>query len=270
MSDRRITRLYVDQNLDRDRAPLTDKETKYLGSVLRLKRGDRVLAFNGRGRERIATIASLARAGGELALLDHVEPLPESSLALTIVQALPKTDAMDFVVQKATELGVRALWPTTSDFSVVKLGAERAARRAAHWRRVAQSACEQCGRHSPPEIEPVRPLATCLDDIPADSLKIVLDPRAEHALSSLERPDADVFVLIGPEGGFSEADLARAVDRGFQRMRLGPRTMRAETAAIAVAALLQAQWGDMGQHREKRGQSPFSNAGDSTRNEKGL
>src|SRR5690606_32206109 len=205
MSDRRITRLYLDCDLGGDRAVLTERETKYLGSVLRLKRGDHVLAFNGRGQERFATIASLGRGHGELALLDFVEPLPESKLALTLVQALPKTEAMDLVVQKATELGVRALWPVTSDFSVVRLEPERAERRALHWRRVAQSACEQCGRHRPPDINPVQPLAESLEAMPETSTRIVLDPRAAQPLSRAEPLAGELFLLIGPEGGFSEA-----------------------------------------------------------------
>jgi len=245
MSDRRITRLYLDRDLGADRAPLTERETKYLGSVLRLKRGDHVLAFNGRGQERFAAIASLARAQGELALLDFVDPLPESKLALTLVQALPKTEAMDLVVQKATELGVRALWPVTSDFSVVRLDPERAERRAVHWRRIAQSACEQSGRHRPPEIRAVQPLAQCLEQIPTDSTRIVLDPRADAPLSSAEPPTGDLFLMIGPEGGFSEADLERIERHGVRRMRLGPRTLRAETAAIAAAGIAQALWGDL-------------------------
>ena len=245
MSDRRITRLYLDRDLGGDRAPLTERETKYLGSVLRLKRGDRVLAFNGRGQERYGAIASLGRSNGELELFDFVDPLPESKLALTLVQALPKTEAMDLVVQKSTELGVRALWPVTSDFSVVRLDPERAERRALHWQRVAQSACEQCGRHRPPDIGPVRPLTECLAAMPETSTRIVLDPRAARPLSSAEPPTAELFLLIGPEGGFSEADLARIERHGVTRMRLGPRTMRAETAAIVAAGLAQALWGDL-------------------------
>lgn len=252
MSDRRITRLYVDRDLGLDRVPLTEKETRYLGTVLRLRRGDRVLAFNGRGQERHATIASLSKAEGELELLDHVEPLPESSLPLTLVQGLPKMEAMDLVVQKTTELGVRALWPVTSDFSVVKLDAERAAKRVGHWRRVAQSACEQSGRHRPPAIEPVRALPACLDEIPGESVRIVLDPRADAPPSSLPPPDgAAVFLLVGPEGGFSDADLALARAHGFVGVRLGPRTLRAETAAIVGVGLLQALWGDLGGSRDR-------------------
>lgn len=246
MPDRRIPRLYLDCDLGKERAPLTDREAKYLGSVLRLKRGDNVLAFNGRGKERLAAIASLARSGAELALLDAVEPLPESPLALTLVQALPKADAMDLIVQKATELGVRALWPVTTDFSVVRLSGERAERRATHWQRIAQSACEQCGRHRPPDIEPVRPLTDALEQLPADGLRVVLDPRSDVPLPSAARPSDGVFVLVGPEGGFSETDLDRIGRHGFTRMRFGPRTLRAETAAIAAASVLQALWGDLG------------------------
>jgi len=245
MSDRRITRLYLDCDLGEDRAVLTERETRYLGSVLRLKRGDRVLAFNGRGQERFATIASLGRAQGELALSDFVEPLPESKLALTLVQALPKTEAMDLVVQKATELGVRALWPVTSDFSVVRLDAERAERRVVHWQRVAQSACEQCGRHRPPQIRAVQPLTTSLEHMPPGSTRIVLDPRADRPLSEAPPPVGELFLLIGPEGGFSDADLETIEKHGAMRMRLGPRTLRAETAAIVAAGLAQALWGDL-------------------------
>lgn len=246
MSDRRLTRLYVDQDLGRDRALLTERETHYLGRVLRLRRGDRVLAFNGRGQERYASIASLSRSQGELELLEHVEPLPESPLKLTLVQGIPKTEAMDLIVQKATELGAHAIWPTTSDFSVVKLNSERAARRAEHWRKVAQSACEQCGRHRPPDIEPVRPLSACLDEIPSESLRIMLDPRAERPLRNVDRPAGEVFLLVGPEGGFSPVDLEHAAAGGFESVRLGPRTLRAETAAIIAMGLAQALWGDLG------------------------
>ena len=245
MPDRRITRLFLDRDLGEDRARLTERETNYLGSVLRLRRGDAVLAFNGRGQERRATITSLARQRGELALFEAVEPLPESSLGLTIIQALPKTDAMDFVVQKITELGVRSLWPVTTDYSVVKLDAERAERRAAHWRRVSRSACEQSGRHRPPDIKPVASLDESLGEVPPGSLRLVLDPRSESTFGAVQAPAGEVFLLVGPEGGFSRADLELVDAHAFSSIRMGPRTLRTETAALVAAGLFQALWGDL-------------------------
>src|SRR5690606_23108576 len=155
-------------------APLAGRATNYLGNVLGLRRRDRVLAFNGRAQERHATISSLARRHAELALHEHATPLPESRVRLPLLQPLPKSDAMDLTVQKITELGVYALWPIMTDFSVVKLDAERAAKRAEHWLRVARSACEQCGRHRPPEIKQVETLETSLADVPAEGKKLVL------------------------------------------------------------------------------------------------
>lgn len=243
--NRRISRLFLDRDLSRDSVALGERETNYLGNVLRLKRGDRVLAFDGRGHERNAAIVSLARRGGELELLDHLDPLPESDLDLTLLQALPKTEAMDIVVQKVTELGVRSLWPVTTDFSVVRLDAGRAAKRLAHWQRVSQSACEQCGRHRPPEIRSPMPLDAALAEIPPDATRLLLDAQSGSPLDVVERGTGPVFVAVGPEGGFSPTDLDRVASAGFTRIRLGPRTLRAETAAVAACALLQALWGDL-------------------------
>ncbi|MBN1237290.1 MAG: 16S rRNA (uracil(1498)-N(3))-methyltransferase [Gammaproteobacteria bacterium] len=243
--NRRISRLFIDRDLSRGSVGLSERETNYLGNVLRLKRGDRVLAFDGRGHERHASIASLARKGGELELLDDVTPLPESELELTLIQALPKTEAMDFVVQKITELGVHSLWPVTTDFSVVRLDAGRAAKRVEHWKRVSQSACEQSGRHRPPEVLAPMPLDAALAEIPPRATRLVLDTQAAERLDPAAHSTGPVFVAVGPEGGFSPADLDSVAGAGFTRIRLGPRTLRAETAAVAVCALLQALWGDL-------------------------
>jgi 16S rRNA (uracil1498-N3)-methyltransferase len=152
---------------------------------------------------------------------------------------------MDFVVQKITELGVRSLWPVMTDFSVVRLDAERAAKRAEHWRRVAQSACEQCGRHRPPEIRLPMTLDAALEEIPADATRLSLDARTGTSLEVSAHAAGAVFVAVGPEGGFSPSDLDRLRDAGFATMSLGPRILRAETAAVAACALLQALWGDL-------------------------
>ncbi len=241
----RLSRLFLDRDLGSDRVPLTEREAHYLGSVLRLKRGDPVLAFNGRGQERHAVILSLARRGAELEILESVPPLPESALDLTLIQGLPKSEAMDLVVQKATELGVRVVAPVITDFSVVRLDEDRAARRIQHWTRIAQSACEQSGRHRPPEIRPVQRLEACLAALPASAVKLALDTGAATPLELAETPAQPVFLLVGPEGGLSPADLAAAAAHGFDILRLGPRVLRAESAALVGCALLQAQWGDL-------------------------
>jgi 16S rRNA (uracil1498-N3)-methyltransferase len=242
---RRISRLYLDRDLGTDRITLTDREAHYLGTVLRLKRGDRLLAFNGRGQERHAAVRTITRRLTELDLLEPAAPLPEPKLDLTLLQALPKGEAMDLIVQKATELGVGAVVPVVSDFSVVRLDDERAARRVEHWTRIAQSACEQCGRHRPMEIHPVTPLEACLASVPESAVKLALDTGAEAAFAPPAMPAGKAVLLVGPEGGFSETDLARIDTAGFAALRLGPRTLRAETAAIVACALLQHCWGDL-------------------------
>jgi 16S rRNA (uracil1498-N3)-methyltransferase len=242
---RRISRLYLDRDLGAERIALTEREAHYLGTVLRLKRGDRLLAFNGRGQERHAAVRTITRRLTELDLLEAATPLPEPALDLTLLQALPKGESMDLIVQKATELGVRAIVPIATDFSVVRLDGERAARRVEHWTRIAQSACEQCGRHRPTEIHAVASLDACLADVPAAAAKLALDTGAGTAFVPSDVPAGKVFLLVGPEGGFSEADLERIETGGFAALRLGPRTLRAETAAIVACGLLQHLRGDL-------------------------
>jgi 16S rRNA (uracil1498-N3)-methyltransferase len=230
--------------LDGAKLQLDEHEAHYLAHVLRLARGEEVIAFNGRGTERRATVGSLQRRGGELELDEPLQPRPESQLDLTLVQALPKSDAMDLIVQKATELGARAIRPVFSEFSVVKLDDERGARRVEHWRRIAQSACEQCGRHTPPEIAAPEPLPACLESLPAASRRIALDPAAELRLADLAPAPNAVVLLVGSEGGLGANDWRRLDSAHFERARLGPRVLRAETAAVAACALAQALWGD--------------------------
>jgi 16S rRNA (uracil1498-N3)-methyltransferase len=242
-SKRRLPRLYVERDLGGDTLALDEREAHYLAHVLRLQRGAELIVFNGRGTEREASLATLQRRGADLALRAEVAAVAESPLELTLVQALPTADAMDLIVQKATELGVRTIVPVYSDFSVVRLDAERAERRVEHWQRIAQSACEQCGRHKPLLIRPPEPLAMALAQLPSAALKLALDPRGATAIAALPRP-AHAVVAIGPEGGFSDADWRRLDAASCTRVGLGPRILRAETAVFAVAAIAQALWGD--------------------------
>ena len=243
-SKRRIPRLFVNRELAGERLSLDERESHYLGHVLRLKRGDELVAFNGCGTERGAIVTSLGRHKAELALTGTLVPLPAPRLELAIIQALPKADAMDLIVQKATELGVSAVLPVYTELSVVKLDRERAERRLEHWRRIAQSACEQCGRHRPPQIAQPVPLGLCLESLPIEGERFALDPQAQGKLARAVKPDR-VVAAVGPEGGFA-ADDWRLLDRaGFERVTLGPRVLRVETATLSLCAVLQSLWGDL-------------------------
>ena len=241
----RLPRLYLERELEGAAVTLDEREAHYLGRVLRLGRGEQLVVFNGRGTERHASVETLQRRGAILALAAMHPPLAEPALELTLLQALPKSDAMDLIVQKATELGVHTVIPAYTEHSVVKLDAERSERRVDHWRKIAQSACEQCGRHRPPSIEPPALLAAALDALPSEAARFALDPSAQLPLVEHARPERKVIVAIGPEGGFGPMDWQRLDRAEFTRVTLGQRVLRAETAAIAVCAVAQARWGDL-------------------------
>jgi len=171
----------------------------------------------------------------------------ESPLDVTLLQCVPRGDRMDLIVQKATELGVRRIVPLLSQHSVVRLGPEQAESRAAHWRAVAVSACEQCGRNRVPVIETALPLLHVLGAAPAGAaLRLVLEPDSAQEAPLTPAPGGPVEVAIGPEGGFSPGELDAFAVAGFRRLGLGPRILRTETAAIAALVYLQSRHGDLG------------------------
>lgn len=244
----RVPRLYVETRLEGPDIFLPSKQSHYLRHVLRLKSGHNVVVFNGSGSECLAEIQSLTRDGAKLRVTSTSTPLPESPLELNLLQGMAKADAMDLIVQKATELGVRSITPVITEYSVVRIDAQRIRRRLEHWQRIAHSACEQSGRHSPPKIVEPQPLARGLDMLSQTSERLALDPTAERTFADYASSgdcDTSVSLLIGPEGGLSERDLLLTERAGFERVKLGPRILRVETAAIAACALAQANWGDL-------------------------
>jgi 16S rRNA (uracil1498-N3)-methyltransferase len=239
-------RLYVDAPLEEPKLVLDAEQAHYLGRVLRCREGEQVVVFNARGGERLATIRSLAKRHPLLELGDRLTPLPESPARIVLLQALVKSDAMDLIVQKATELGVDRVLATRTEFSVVRLDDDRRERRLTHWRRIACSACEQSGRHRPPLLELHATLAAAIAALPPDTDLIAFDPNASVTLAGLADRRANVCVAVGPEGGFSPGECADLGAAGFTLCALGPRTLRAETAAIAACAGLQLLRGDLG------------------------
>lgn len=224
---------------------LPENAARHAVRVLRLTAGQAITLFDGRGGEYAARIAAVRKDEVSAEVLDWRAAECESPLSIRLVQALQAGDKMDLTVQKAVELGVAAIQPVASRRSVVRLDGERALRRVEHWRGVAASACEQCGRNRVPAVHPLLPLRDWLQQpAAAGELRLSLAPEAATGLRQLDRPAGRVTVLTGPEGGLTAAELAAAAAAGFRPLRLGPRVLRTETAAVALLAAMQVLWGD--------------------------
>lgn len=225
---------------------LDDERAHYLGRVLRLRSGDVITVFNGDGPEWYATIEEMTKSTATLRIDNSFEAGTESPLKIHLVQGISRGERMDYVVQKATELGVKRITPVLTEFGVVKLDASRAAKRRGHWQHVAASASEQCGRTRVPLIDAPLPLRTWFAAKPGNAdLDLVLKPGAGKVLAAFPEPRAKACVLVGPEGGFSEAEYDDAEVSGFEAVSLGPRVLRTETAAPAALAIMQSLWGDL-------------------------
>jgi 16S rRNA (uracil1498-N3)-methyltransferase len=242
----RTIRIHVDQPLVPGTGLILPAQAgEHVGRVLRLATGDPLTLFNGDGHDYSATVRSVGKR--EVAVdVDSAQCAGrESPLALTLAQGVARGEKMDLIVQKATELGVGRIAPVLTERSEVKLDAARAEKRLAHWRAVAASACEQSGRARVPEILPTQPLAAWLATLAADgALRLALLPEGDSALRTLQFTAAGGLLVVGPEGGLGERDVAPLQAAGFRGLRLGPRILRTETAGLAALAALQALHGD--------------------------
>lgn len=246
----REIRIHVDDfDLETGSAVLGGQSARHAGKVLRLQPGDPLTLFDGRGRVAAAVISHVKKDAVEVTVSRVWEASPESPLFITLAIALVRGEQMDLVVQKATELGVSRIQPVRSERSVLRLSAERAVRRLQHWRRVAGGACEQCGRNLLPEIGEVvelRQWLAALGPSPATDLRLLADLSAGTQTRLQTPAPRSVTLLVGPEGGFSEAEIALARECGFESIRFGPRVLRTATAAIAAVGILQWRFGDLG------------------------
>lgn len=225
---------------------LEGDRARYLGRVLRLRVGDEITVFNGTGPEWIARIAAMTRSSATLAIGNAGDATAESPLKIHLVQGISRGERMDYVVQKATELGVKRITPVLTEYGVVKLDEKRSAKRRDHWEGVAASACEQSGRSRLPLIDAPLPLKAWFGAKPADAdVDLVLAPGATTPLAKIPAPGTKACILIGPEGGLSQVEYEDAEVSGFKAVSLGPRILRTETAAAAALAVMQAAWGDL-------------------------
>lgn len=211
--------------------------------VLRLAPDDPLVLFDGRGGEVRARLQGRGREW--FAALTSRDPVDrESPHRLVLVQALASGDKMDWIVQKVVELGVAAVIPVETQRTVLRLAGDRAARRVAHWQQIAVSACEQSGRNRVPEVGAIVPLGTYLANH-RETDKLLLVPQAGAALRSLPPPCDLRHLMVGPEGGWSDDELAACMTAGCVAIKLGPRVLRTETAGLAALAAAQVLWGDL-------------------------
>ncbi|GGY12570.1 16S rRNA (uracil(1498)-N(3))-methyltransferase [Paludibacterium paludis] len=213
--------------------------------VLRLREGDEVVLFNGQSGEYAAKLVLLEKREA-LAQVGAFHPVSrESPLWLGLAQGISSGDRMEFTLQKGVEMGVNVFQPLAMERSVVKLAAERADKRVARWRDIVRSACEQCGRNLLPEVRPIMGMREWLEHSRGIGSRLVLSPYGDRTLSQQAKPeDGRLWLMAGPEGGFAPSEEQAAFDAGWQPLKLGPRVLRTETAALAAVAALQTVWGD--------------------------
>jgi len=228
---------------------LPEAQAHHAAHVLRLREKEDLILFDGSGGEWHGRVASVGKRTLGVSIETHHATEREPPVAMTLVQALSSADRMDYTMQKAVELGASAIETVVAEKSVVRLAGERADARAAHWRRIAISACEQCGRNRVPAIAAPVAFSAWLRAPRPEALKLLASPGATLSLRETlaDLPDAgpqSIVFAVGPEAGFSEREEASMDAAGFRRIHLGPRILRTETVAPALLAAVNALVGD--------------------------
>ena len=244
----RISRIFVPARFEANQALTVEGETShYLKTVLRLRKGWKLIVFDGQGQECPATIESFGRDSTILRLETPLWTSRESSLKVRLAIGISRGERMDFAIQKAVELGVHQISPLLTEYCVVRLDEEKKELRHAHWLRVIRSAMEQCGRNLMPQIDPPIHLEDWFETREPFGQEFVLHPEAGSGLHQVTARPKQMTLLIGPEGGLSDPEKLRASALGFQSLSLGPRILRTETAVVAALSAVQALWGDLGE-----------------------
>ncbi|MBE0440234.1 MAG: 16S rRNA (uracil(1498)-N(3))-methyltransferase [Gammaproteobacteria bacterium] len=223
---------------------LPDSAHRHAVQVLRLKAGSVLHLFNGAGYECEATLEFVSKRESNVVINQIIERDNESPLKISLLQGISRGERMDYALQKAVELGVTNIIPVITERCNVQLSNGRADKRLQHWQGVMISACEQSGRTILPELADVTEFKDVIEQVQVPC-RLVLDPVAETGFSSLAKQD-NVALLIGPEGGLTDAEIAHAKQARFQAVKFGPRILRTETASAAALAIVQAMWGDLG------------------------
>jgi 16S rRNA (uracil1498-N3)-methyltransferase len=241
-----MTRVHVDEPLTSAvQQVIRGPAANHISRVLRLRIGDELILFDGRGGEYEARIEEFRKDAVLVTVNEHRAVERESPLAITLAQGVSRGERMDWVIQKATELGVRWITPILSERTVVRMDAKQMSNKIRHWQAIAIAACEQCGRNRVPEVAAPVNFNTFLAQGTSAGIRLLLSPVGKLRVRDLRASDSGVTVLIGPEGGFSEGEQQAAIAAGFTALALGPRVLRTETAAIAALTAIQQQLGDL-------------------------
>lgn len=243
----RLTRVYVDTPVNTGKRLVVEgSAANHITRVLRLRNGDALTVFDGSGAEFGARIEEF-RKDAVIVCVDEQRTVDrESPLSLTLAQGISRGERMDWIIQKATELGATRIVPVFTQRSVVRLDDKQAERKLQHWRAITIAACEQCGRNRLPElVTPVDFFDVLPETFTPNSTRLLLSPHAELRIDDLRELHGGVTVLIGPEGGLDDVEQEAAMAAGFKSVRMGPRVLRTETAAIAALTILQRYFGDL-------------------------
>ncbi len=241
----RLIRVYVEEPLSVGTScAVGGSAANHIKRVLRLRDGDALTLFDGRGGEYTGRIAGMHKDAVRVDVQEHHDVERESALDLRLVQGISRGERMDWVMQKATELGVRRIVPVLTERTVVKLDERQGERKIQHWRGIVIAACEQCGRNRLPELTAPVSFFDAVRASEAETTRLLLSPSATLRARDLPRP-SQVTLLIGPEGGLADSEEGFAIRAGFEPVQLGPRVLRTETAAVAALAALQHDFGDL-------------------------
>ncbi len=226
-------------------AALSENAAAHAIRVMRLKVGDTLTLFCGDGVDYHCALVSAEKKAASVEVLGQTNISNESPLNIRLLQGISSGDRMDYTIQKAVELGVTEIFPLSTERSVTRLSGDRTEKRVEHWQGVAIAACEQSGRAVLPKIHFPLTLAQWLSQHDTrQSLNVLLNPVGAKTLAQLTKPDNQIHVLIGPEGGLSPGEIELASQNNFQSIVLGPRILRTETAALTAITSMQTLWGD--------------------------
>jgi 16S rRNA (uracil1498-N3)-methyltransferase len=212
--------------------------------VLRLREGDAITLFNGRGGEYVARISLLSRREASCQVDSYHSVSRESPIWLGLAQAISSGERMDFTLQKGVEMGVSVFQPLDACRSLTKLEGARADKRVAHWQSIVVAACEQSGRTVVPEVRSILPVSLWLNQPQDVSIKLLLSPLGDGRLTDITDTPRSVWLMSGPEGGYTDQEQSQALGSAWMPLKLGPRVLRTETAALAAVAAIQSLWGD--------------------------